>query len=123
MEILKYANELVDFKDKSGFLRENVPEREAVEIFGLDKALLEGFKQKLETEKKVIELNKQRNQELSALTVSLIVNGKEIVLDADKESQDNIKTAILALNDGESTIWITADNQQVELTKEQLKEG
>ncbi len=53
---------------------------------------------------------------------SLLATAKTgVKINADKESIENIKTAILALEDGESTMWIAVDNQSVELTKEDLK--
>jgi len=81
------------------------------------------FLQNIQKKEKIAELNKQRDKKLSILTVSISIDGKEITLDADKDSQDNIKTAILALEDSEKTIWLTKDNQQIELTREQLKEA
>jgi hypothetical protein len=67
-------------------------------------------------------LNRERNKELSNLSVSTIINGTEETFDADKISEDNIKTAILAMNENDSTTWITADNKFVTLSVSQLKE-
>jgi hypothetical protein len=66
--------------------------------------------------KKTLEAQKQK--ELSSLTATA---KKGVVIDCDKESEENIKTALLALDDGEDTMWLTVDNKPVKLTKEELK--
>lgn len=66
------------------------------------------------------ELNRYRDDELKALEVSIEKDGTTITLDADKESQDNIKIAILSLNENEETMWLTKDNNPITLTREDL---
>jgi len=66
------------------------------------------------------ELNANRASELATIVVTL---EDGTVLDADKESEENIKTALLALDDGEETMWLTKENEAVTLKKSDLKEA
>ena len=66
------------------------------------------------------ELNVNRASELATIVVTL---EDGTVLDADKESEENIKTALLALDDGEETMWLTKENEAVTLKKSDLKEA
>jgi hypothetical protein len=67
------------------------------------------------------ELNNERDKELEELEISIEKDGAKIILDADKKSQENIKMAVLALNENEETPWITKDNKLIVLTHKDLQ--
>ena len=55
------------------------------------------------------------------MVVTIDKDGQKVTLDADTDSQNNIKMAVLAMDDGEQTDWITKDNKVVKLSKADLK--
>ena len=80
----------------------------------------EEVEQEFALKDKLEELNANRASELATIVVTL---EDGMVLDADKESEENIKTALLALDDGEETMWLTKENEAVTLKKSDLKEA
>ena len=80
----------------------------------------EEVEQEFALKDKLEELNANRASELATIVVTL---EDGTVLDADKESEENIKTALLALDDGEETMWLTKENEAVTLKKSDLKEA
>jgi hypothetical protein len=49
------------------------------------------------------------------------VDGK--LFDGDEKSQDRMTRAISVLKEGESTLWVLADNQPTMVTKDELIEA
>ena len=52
----------------------------------------------------------------------IIVEVDGMTFDGDEESQLRIARALIALEDGETTTWVLADDTIVKVTKEQLKQ-
>ncbi len=67
------------------------------------------------------EIDKEKNDELNSMVATIEKDGEQIILDADADSQNNIKMAVLALEDEEETMWITKDNKPIKLSKEDLQ--
>ena len=52
-----------------------------------------------------------------------VTTASDKVFDGDEDAQGRMARAIVALNDGESTLWVLADNTPTMVTKEELKEA
>lgn len=70
-------------------------------------------------EKEFVTDKQVRNTEIASLTVE--VDGH--VLQADEESQNRMVRAILVLEKKETIQWVTADNELVMISREQLEQA
>jgi len=61
-------------------------------------------------------------QNRANLIAVMTVTVDSMVFDADKEARDNITTAVTALEPLETQLWVLADNTDVLVTREQLKQ-
>ena len=71
------------------------------------------------TNQKITEGKKLRQAEVNAIVVT--ASGKQF--DGDENSQGRMSRAITALNPLESTVWVLADNNPTEVTREELLEA
>lgn len=73
------------------------------------------------------ELNKRQLQEAKVKRAEAVANIKvtvdRMIFDGDEISQTRMVRSIVGLNDGESILWVLADNTPVQVTKEQLKQA
>ena len=72
------------------------------------------------TNQKITEGKKLRQAEVDAIVVTT-ESGKQF--DGDENSQGRMSRAITALNPLESTVWVLADNNPTEVTREELQEA
>ena len=80
--------------------------------------------EEVKTEEEAIESDFNRDKEMRTLEMaSLTVEVDGHVLQADEESQNRMVRAILVLEKRETIQWITADNEIVMLSKEQLEQA
>ena len=103
-----------------GFIRYNVPLDVAISEYGLSEAQAQKLKDEYSKEQKRKELNIERDNFLRNMIVTIDKDGQKVTLDADTDSQNNIKMAVLAMEKDEETQWITKDNKPITLKKEDL---
>lgn len=103
-----------------GFIRYNVPLDIAISEYGLSEAQAQKLKDEYSKEQKRKELNIERDNFLRNMIVTIDKDGQKVTLDADTDSQNNIKMAVLAMEKDEETQWITKDNKPITLKKEDL---
>ena len=66
------------------------------------------------------ELFKQ-DRETNVAKIKVTVDN--MVFDGDETSQTRMAKTIVAMEDNETTLWVLADNTQIQATKEQLKQA
>ena len=69
------------------------------------------------SEQALAEAKAERAEAVSQITVE--VDG--FVFDGDEVSQERMARSIVALNDGETIVWVLHDNSIAQVSKEQLK--
>lgn len=74
----------------------------------------------LTTEEALAIAKTDRFQEVRDIQVT---TASDKTFDGDEEAQGRMARAIVALNDGETTLWVLSDNTPVTVTKEELKEA
>lgn len=78
----------------------------------------------VKTEEEIIEREFNRDKEIRTIEMtSLTVEVDGYVLQADEESQNRMVRAILVLKNKETIQWITANNEFVMISKEQLEQA
>ena len=78
----------------------------------------------VKTEEEIIESEFNRDKEIRTLEMtSLTVEVDGYVLQADEESQNRMVRAILVLEKKETIQWVTADNELVMISREQLEQA
>lgn len=55
------------------------------------------------------------------MVAQIVVEVDGIPLDGDEQSQERMARALLALNEGESTVWACADNVPRPVSREQFR--
>ena len=84
--------------------------------FFLVEAIPDPTKEEIEAQ----ELAKAKEQRAEAVNqITIEVDG--MVFDGDEVSQERMSRSIVALDDGETIIWVLHDNSIANVTKEQLK--
>lgn len=78
----------------------------------------------VKTEEEIIEREFNRDKEIRTIEMSsLTVEVDGYVLQADEESQNRMVRAILVLQKKETIQWVTANNEFVMISKEQLEQA
>lgn len=57
------------------------------------------------------------------MVAQIVVEVDGIPLDGDEQSQERMARALLALNEGESTVWACADNVPRPVSREQFRQA
>jgi len=114
------SNMIDEHRGLDGFIRYNVPLDIAISEYGLSEAQAQKLKDEYSKEQKRKELNIERDNFLRNMIVTIDKDGQKVTLDADTDSQNNIKMAVLAMEKDEETQWITKDNKPITLKKEDL---
>ena len=63
----------------------------------------------------------KQDRETNVANIKVTVDN--MVFDGDETSQTRMAKAIVAMEDNETTLWVLADNTQIQATKEQLKQA
>jgi len=63
----------------------------------------------------------KRNREEAVKNIKVEVDG--MIFDGDETSQTRMSRAIQLMNDTETTLWVLANNQLIQVTKTQLSEA
>jgi len=76
------------------------------------------------TEKEIKEQEREvfkRNREEAVKNIKVEVD--DMIFDGDETSQTRMSRAIQLMNDTETTLWVLANNEPVQVTKSQLSEA
>lgn len=130
-EVIDETTQEVTFIPDAGDNEDNLPLRPTYELFLQDK--LKDYQDPVITDDefnefynpyKRIELNKQRDEEVANLKITLTLNDEDIEFDADEVSQLRITRAVQVLeNDDDTLDWIDATGVIRTLTKADIFEG